>query len=209
MKKILLLVFSGFIVSALNAQDVQIKGKQFEITSQRQINSDVGYYRLKEKSNHKAGNHSYIKTNGDFHKTVFTESELKSFFAKGTISSFGKISELRVSKKRKVKYVNKGRVSVLFAINKGQLIVLEYAGDVKVLFRDNGNGPSTGRIKCGRGCKKQLDECDKEFGPQGDDSDDPCFMEFIGCINACDDAFPIGISSSSYIFNLSSLSVKF
>lgn len=173
------------------AQDVQVNGKTLQTVKKTVLNAETGYYQLKEKGKRDAQQESYIKTGGKFHKTVFTEAELKNFFNNGKISSLGKMEKAIFRDSMKISYIDKGSKKILFSIKGNQLNVFEYFGEVKDLFSslendDEDNRPEGELKDCEDGCMgRKYDECEEEFGV----GNDVCFNDMILCIIRCRKAF--------------------
>ncbi|MEJ7559167.1 MAG: hypothetical protein WKF66_12730 [Pedobacter sp.] len=188
-------------------EEVTISGKKFQVTEKSTLNNTTEYYELKDGSTPNASPTSYLKTKGKFVKTIFLAAELKGFFEKGTISSLGNIKSFKMSEKRTVKYVSRGNVNVLFAYHDKQVTVYEFPGDIVQVPGDNPSGDggfSEARKRCGRNCTDDLRACDDELGPQPEDSDDPCFRDWLLCLVACDKSIAIGQRPNNYTvdFNL-------
>lgn len=189
------------------AQEIQIDGKTFQTVKKTVLNTETEFYQVKENVGTVRESSSYIKSDNKYFKTVFTELEWKTFFKKGTISSLGKISKFEIGKSRFLNYINKGKTTILFKINKGSIKIMEFPVDMIVLFPTGPDGWTTDEGKaCGAGCKAKYDECKEEFGPQTDDSDDPCSSDLTDCVDRCYHA--AYLNGASYAIKTLNLSVK-
>ncbi len=202
MKKIFVAIAILLIVTNITiAQDVQVNGKTFQTVKKTVLNSETGFYQLKEKGKIGAKQESYIKTGNQFHKTVFTETELKNFIQTGNVSSLGKIEREKITDSTGIKYLNKGSKKVFFTAKKNLLTVYEYtvkANDISIkakLSNDEDQGPQeTDEWKeCVSGCFQIEDECKEEFGPQPEYPDhNVCNDDWTDCYTRCNTVFSRG-----------------
>ena len=191
MKKILLAItILSIAAQNVSAQEIQIDGKAFQTVKKTVLNDKTGFYQLKQKGETGAKQEAYIKIDNKFHKTVFTETELKNFLKTGKISSLGRMEKATFRDSLKIKYIDKGVKKIFVSIKGNQLNVFEYLGGVKDLFasleQDEDNRPEGELRDCEDGCfGRKYDECEAEFGV----GNDVCFVDMIHCLLRCHRAF--------------------
>ncbi len=173
----------------ITAQDVQVNGKTFQTVKKTVLNTETGYYQLKEKGKRGAKQESYIKIGDQFHTTVFTETELKNFFNTGKMSSLGRREKATFRDSLKIEYINKGAKKIFILAKGSQLNVFEYLGEVKDLFaalEDDDPRPEGELKECEDGCLgRKYDECEAEFG----EGNTVCWNDMIYCLLRCNKEF--------------------
>lgn len=190
MKTLLLICFVFLASLVLSAQEVKIDGKVFQTVKKTVLNDKTEYYQLKEKGKPGATKQSYIKTGGGFHKTVFTETELKDFFRTGKVSDLGKMEIGTVRDSLKIKYINKGGKKIFVSVNGNRLKVYEYNGGLEDMFisskkAGNDSPRSPEETSCiETKCEPAFNDCQSIIVHEG--SDEGCYSAWLDCVCECE-----------------------
>lgn len=190
MKKCVLLLFVSFFAGQISSycQDMIVEGKSYAISSTRQINSDVEYLLLKEKTVRVAKNESFIRVNKVVSKTTFGEAEIKKFLTNGNISSLGKLVEKEISirgRKINLQYIQKGTLQILFHIENDKVKFKEFNIDLEDHFKEStskkkADPANEAYASCRYGCIDDLVACSVDHAA--------CNWLYEECMQVCEDA---------------------
>lgn len=171
-------------------QMITIRELQYKVSAKKVLAPGVEYYTAKATAP-KSVAKSFLKTNGEYNPTVFSQSEFESFIRTGKLSSFGALSTYADSGAT-LTYVTKGTTQAAFGIRQGELAILEMPGDVvDVIARQqqqnsNGKKPSPARLSCYNLCKVDDVQCQKELGEGAHE----CFDDWYYCTAICNYKYP-------------------
>ena len=184
----LLLGICCVLVPGVYAQSITINGGTYAVLSNTTLNTQTSYYQVTDKSVAGALPQSYIKVGNTYSKTVFGETELKTFFQTGLLSSLGKMGSMRVTVGTDIitfTYIDKGTCKVLFTNNvKDTTGFYEYTGTAAGLAtaiaaaRASGGG-GTG-YTCGAICEGRFNACVRAGWRLG-----VCELCYIDCAEGC------------------------
>lgn len=191
MKKYFLLLCISFYLGQINSygQDLKVGKNTYLINSKKQVNSDVEYLKLKEKSVKNAKAESFIRVNKVVSKTVFSEAEIKKLLTNGSISSLGRVIEKKIKIQGKIlnlKYIKKGDVQVLFHIEKDKLQLREYYTDLADRFEVSTNRKKKPKFRTDIGYVNCQHFCQDEWASCISDSE-TCDWLFNMCVDSCED----------------------
>ncbi len=211
------------VLQHTTAQDVQVNGKTFQTVKKAVLNTETEFFRLKEKGKSgRSASQNYIKTNGTYYETIFTESELKNFVSTGELSNLGKVVKKQFSKGNKIAFVDKGDVIIIVWIKNNQLKVVEISQydmlkwlkpTAKAKLAGSSNEPTNDDYeRCKLDCKNTLDNPNDPTDIGCIDDGDGACNEWLGeCVFACMDKHPdrtTGTGLHSYSFPVKGLSIK-
>jgi len=132
-----------------------------------------------------------VKVNGESTQSIFTDAEMKSFLTTGKASFLGTVKTLQLTKDIKIKFILKGKTSVVLLRQNGQVRITEYPGDITVLGRqNNGNGGDISDAdRCRNGCELRYADCYLDFPADDPDNVRICQQDLLDCYTRCKDYF--------------------
>jgi hypothetical protein len=200
------------LLNTAKAQDIQVEGKSYQVVSKQSLTTEVEFVTLKTKGlSSSAG--SFIKKDNTYYKTVFTLSQLKSFFSTGKLSSLGKVKKVKIAAIT-INYIDNGSSLVIIKYNKQEIGFIEISDEKTVLLvrsnvvkasDDNEPGGSTGDplLDCGVDCLEKYIGCGNSAA---------CHSSYTKCWNTCKATYPSqsgsGGAISYYILPLNNLAIK-
>lgn len=155
-----------------------------------------------------AGGFYSVKVDGKSAQSIFTDAEMKKFLTTGKASFLGEVKTLQLTKNTKIKFILKGKTSVVLLRQSGQVRITEYPGDITVLgLQNNGSGGEVSDAdRCRNGCELSYADCYLDFPADDPDNVRICQQDLLDCYTRCKDYF----GKRSYTVSLSpAITIKY
>ncbi len=142
-------------------QSVTISSTSYVVSAKKQLATGVEYYTMKPLTT-KAKGATFLRTNGAYNATVFTQAQYEAFMNTGKMSSFGSLSEVTV-KGTSRKYTTKGTTTAVLGVVGSDLVVYEFLGPVTMLSEKQDDPTACDAAcqhgKCISGCLGEVLDC--------------------------------------------------
>lgn len=175
---------SNTTVSVPVGQTITFNSTTYQVTAKKQLAEGVEYYTVKA-STPKAKAVNYLRSNGAYNPTVFTQAQYESFLKTGKVSSFGVLASTKLDG-QVVWSTTRTTAKAYFTQDgdKGVFIAEVPTSQVAALENNNdGGGSFYCTLFCSSCCGRAKESCDE--GPVQSPDEAYCQKEYNKCREGC------------------------